>query len=72
MQEFFVLSKLMRNPVRVASRLLQIEPGDMMVSTDFTTDSNSSLHFSSYKTPLSARQRIQLLVADLMLSGGFR
>ena len=69
--EFVVLYKLIENSVRIASRSLQVERGNMMIETDLTADSISSVYCSGYKTPSSARERIQLLVADLMLSGGF-
>ncbi len=69
--EIWVPSKLIEDSVKVASRLLQDDRGNMMIATDFTADSISSLYCSGYNPPFSARERIPLLVADLMLSGGF-
>ena len=69
--EMLVPSKLIEDSVRVARGLLQVDRGNMMIATDVTADSISSLYCSGYKPPFSARERIPLLVADLMLSGGF-
>lgn len=66
-----LLSKLIEVLVRVASRLLQVNRGNMMIAIDCPTDSICHRIVAAKKPSFSARERIQLLVANLMLSEGF-
>ena len=49
-------SKLIEDPVRVASRLLQVDRGNMMIATDFPTDTICHRTVVATPTPLLGKR----------------